>query len=108
MSIRIPYDTMKATAKRAFLQMGLPEDKAEICATVHTNSSADGVESHGMNRIPRFAQYVEKGWVDVNAQPELVKAKGPVEIYDGHLGIGVTNALFCAERAGKLAAVGER
>ncbi|MGI5989057.1 MAG: 3-dehydro-L-gulonate 2-dehydrogenase [Lachnospiraceae bacterium] len=103
MSIRVPYDEMKETVKQAFLKLGLPEDKAEICAEVHTSSSADGVESHGMNRVPRFAQYVEKGWVDVNAEPSLVKQTGAVQIIDGHLGIGVTNALFCADRAVKLA-----
>ena len=37
------------------------EEQAEICAQIHTESSADGVESHGLNRIPRFADYVKKG-----------------------------------------------
>ncbi len=103
MSVRIPYDELKATAKKAFLNLGLSEEKAEICATIHSQSSADGVESHGMNRVPRFAEYVQKGWVDVNAEPELVGKKGAVENYDGHLGIGITNALFCSDRAIALA-----
>ncbi len=103
MSVRIPFDEMKATAKKAFLNLGLSEEKAELCATIHTQSSADGVESHGMNRIPRFAEYVQKGWVDVHAEPELVGSKGACENYDGHLGIGVCNAVFCADRAAELA-----
>ena len=37
------------------------EEQAEICAQIHTESSADGVESHGLNRIPRFTDYVKKG-----------------------------------------------
>ena len=98
MSIKVPFDEMKATVKKAFLCMGLTEEQAEICASVHTASSADGVESHGMNRIPRFADYVKKGWINLKGSPRLVKARGAAENYDGELGIGVINALFCGKR----------
>jgi len=101
----VPFEKLKATAKKAFLNLGLSEEQAETCAHIHASSSADGVESHGMNRIPRFAEYVGKGWIDIHAKPELVKARGAAENYDGHLGIGITNALFCSERAMKLAEV---
>ena len=103
MSIKVPFDEVKSTCKKAFLNIGLSEEKAEICATIHSQSSADGVESHGLNRIPRFAEYVGRGWVDVKAEPELLSAKGAAENYDGHLGIGVTNALMCTDRAIALA-----
>ena len=55
------------------------------------------------NRIPRFVEYVQKGWINLEGKPQLVGAKGAVENYDGQLGIGITNALFCAERAAELA-----
>ena len=103
LSVKVPFDKLKETTKKAFLNLGLPEDKAEVCAQIHCESSADGVESHGMNRIPRFAEYVQKGWIDVNADPELVGSRGAAENYDGHLGIGITNAIFCADRAAELA-----
>lgn len=103
MGIKVQFDVLKDTVKKAFLNMGMPEDKAEICAQIHCESSADGVESHGLNRIPRFATYVGKGWVDLKADPELVGRKGAAENYDGHLGIGITNAIFCGDRAVELA-----
>lgn len=103
MSLKIPYEEMKATVKKAFLNVGLSEGQAEACAMIHAQSSADGVESHGMNRVPRFVEYIQKGWVNLEGRPELVGAKGAVENYDGHLGIGITNALFCADRAMELA-----
>ena len=95
MSVKIPFEELKATAKKAFLNLGLSEEQAETCATIHASSSADGVESHGMNRIPRFAEYVRKGWINIHGMPRLVTAKGACENYDGQLGIGITNALFC-------------
>ena len=103
MSIRVPYDTVRSTVEEAFLKMGLSAEQAAQCAEIHTESSLEGIESHGLNRVPRFAEYVQKGWVDIHAKPELVGAKGAVENYDGHLGIGVLNATFCMDRAVALA-----
>ncbi len=105
MSLYISYDVVKETIKKALLQAGLTEEQAETCATIHAQSSADGVESHGLNRVPRFVDYVRKGWVDPQGKPELTGAKGAVENYDGHLGIGILNGLFCADRAVELARV---
>ncbi len=103
MSLKIPYETVKETIKKALLNAGLTMEQAEVCSTIHTQSSADGVESHGLNRVPRFVEYVQKGWVDPKGKPELIGARGAVENYDGHLGIGITNAMFCADRAMELA-----
>ena len=103
MSIKIPYDTVRETIQQAFLNVGLTEEQAKTCAAIHAQSSADGVESHGLNRVPRFVDYVRRGLIDPKGSPELVRARGAVENYDGHLGIGITNALFCADRAMELA-----
>ena len=99
----VSFEEMKETAKRAFLNLGLNEEQAEICAEVHTSSSADGVESHGMNRIPRFADYMHRGWIDPEGKPELIHKRGAVENYDGHMGIGILNAIFASDRAVELA-----
>ena len=103
MSRNVPFAEVKETIKKALINAGLSEEQAETCAEIHAESSADGVESHGLNRVPRFVEYVQKGWVDPGAKPELIRQRGGVEIYDGHLGIGITNALFAEERAVALA-----
>ena len=105
MRMRIPYDEMRMTVEKAMLRAGVPAEKASVCAEVHTASSADGVESHGLNRVPRFIEYVNTGWIDVNAVPEITASRGAVERIDGHRGIGVTNALFAANRAAELAVI---
>lgn len=103
--MRIPFDVMKAEIKRAMLKAGLTEEQADICAQVHTESSRDGVYSHGLNRVPRFINYVRKGWVDTKAVPTLVKGFGCMENYDGNMGIGILNAKFSMNRAIELAKV---
>ena len=100
---RVPFNEMKATIKQAFLVAGMPEDKAETCARIHTESSRDGVYSHGLNRVERFVEYIGKGWVDVHAEPTLDNNLGAMEIYNGNMGPGILNALFAMNRATEIA-----
>ncbi len=101
---RIAFDEMRDTIARAFTNAGMSEDKALEAARVHAESSRDGVYSHGLNRVPRFVEYLEKGWVDADAEPALVRAMGPMEVYDGQRGPGILNALAATDRALDLAA----
>jgi len=94
---------MKATIKQAFLVAGMPEDRAETCARVHTESSRDGVYSHGLNRVERFVDYIGKQWVDVRASPTLNTSLGAMEVYNGNMGPGILNALFAMDRATEIA-----
>lgn len=102
---RIPFEQMKQTIKQAFLNAGMPEEKADICAQIHTESSCDGVYSHGLNRVERFVDYIGKGWVDVHAEPSLEKSIGNIEIFNGKLGPGILNAWFAMNRATELASI---
>ena len=86
MSIRVDYEDVKKTVKQAFLNLGLTEEQAETCAVIHTQSSADGVESHGLNRIPRFAEYVQKGWINLEDNRSLQVQKGRWRITTDSLG----------------------
>jgi 3-dehydro-L-gulonate 2-dehydrogenase len=99
----VNFHEMKQTIKQAFVNAGLSESQADICAQIHTETSCDGIFSHGLNRVARFVDYVKKGWVDIHAEPKKVKSIGSIEIYDGQRGIGITNSLFAVERAMALA-----
>ena len=100
---RIQFSEMKSTIKQAFLNAGMPEEKAETCARIHTESSRDGVYSHGLNRVERFVEYLNKGWVDAHAEPSLQSGLGTIEIYNGNMGPGILNALFAMNRATEIA-----
>ncbi len=100
---RIPFEEMKATIQSAFVRAEMPADKAETCARIHTESSRDGIYSHGLNRVERFVNYIHKNWVDVFAEPSVETTGGVFEIYNGNLGPGVLNALFAMNRATEIA-----
>ena len=101
--MRLTFDEIKNEIKRVFMKYGLSEEKAETCARIHTESTYDGIYSHGTNRVASFVDYIKKGWVDVHADPSLDREFGAVRIYNGNLGPGILNALYGADRAMELA-----
>ena len=101
---RVPFETVYEVVAEAFVHAGMHEEDARVCARIHAESSCDGIYSHGLNRVPRFVDYLKRGWVDPNARPSIAKKLGVIEIYDGHCGPGILNAFFAADRAMAIAA----
>ena len=95
---------MQQVVAEAFIKAGMNENDAQTCARIHSESSCDGVYSHGLNRVARFVDYIKRGWVDICAKPSLVKKLGVIEIHDGNQGAGILNAFFAADRAMAIAA----
>jgi len=100
---RISFQEMHDTIKSAFLLAGMPEEKADVCARIHTETSRDGIYSHGLNRVERFVEYLNKNWVDANGEPSLEGSLGAMEIFNGNLGPGILNSLFAMDHAIELA-----
>jgi len=101
--IRISFEEMQQVLKKLFLKYNSPEKKAELLAKVHSESTLYGVNSHGINRVAQFIDYVEKGWVNIEAEAEKVENFGNIERWDGNFGSGVVNATKCTNRAIELA-----
>lgn len=101
--MKVKFEEMKNEIKRVLLKVGLSDQKAEVIARIHTESSRDGIYSHGTNRVARFVDYIKKGWVDVNAEPTLEKEFGAIAVLNGNLGPGILNALAATDKAIELA-----
>ncbi|AKM03106.1 3-dehydro-L-gulonate 2-dehydrogenase [Burkholderia pyrrocinia] len=97
--IRIPFEELQGAIYLALLNAGMNEHDAGVCARVHAEATCDGVNSHGINRVARFVDYVRKGWVNLQGAPTPVKRFGAIEILDGNRGPGILNALSVTERA---------
>src|SRR5437879_1923796 len=101
--IRVSFEKMKEEITRVLLKKGFSLERAEECALLFTEASLDGVYSHGLNRVPRFIDYIEKGLVNIHAEPNKIDGIGLLERYDGNLGPGNLNANFCMNRAIEIA-----
>src|SRR4051794_29794399 len=101
--LRIPFEDLLRALTAALKNLGLAPDRAEACARLFAETTRDGVYTHGINRFPRFAAYIQTGAVDPKAAPTLVSAFGALERWDGHRGPGNLAAWHSMERAIALA-----
>lgn len=101
--LKFPQEVIEEVLVQILKEYHFSDAKAQLIAKVHTESSRDGVYSHGLNRFPLFIEYVEKGLIDIAAEPEKIASFRTLERWDGQLGPGVSNAHQCMERAISLA-----
>lgn len=96
---RLPSDKIYQTLNQLFLQYGFSPDNAHILAQTFTHSSLDGIASHGLNRVPRFIDYIEKQKINIHATAQKIEGLGSIERWDGQFGAGILNATNCTRRA---------
>jgi 3-dehydro-L-gulonate 2-dehydrogenase len=101
--LRVSYQELFESLERALVKLGLEADRARLCARLFTETTCDGVYSHGLSRFARLVAMIRNGSVDVQARPELVASSGAVERWDGKLGVGNLNAFQSMDRALALA-----
>lgn len=101
--IKVSSEEMKLVLTKLFLKYSFSKVQAETLAKIHTESTIDGIYSHGINRVPVFIDYINKGLIDIDAIAGKVTSMGSIERWDGNLGSGILNALKCTDRAIDLA-----
>ena len=101
--MRLDYSEIEPVLKTILLKQGFTADRAGLCAQLITETSLDGVYSHGVNRFLLFIEHVQKGIVKPNNDPSLVGSLNNFENWDGNLGPGNLNAWFCMDRTIRLA-----
>ena len=94
---------MQQVLANLFQSYSFPEEHAQLLAKIHTESTLDGVNSHGINRVPKFLKYVSQGLVKIDSAAEKVAEMGSMERWDGNLASGILNATQCTDRAIALA-----
>jgi 3-dehydro-L-gulonate 2-dehydrogenase len=100
---RISFEDLKAEFKRVLINKGCDEATADLSAQLMTETSCDGVYSHGVNRFARVVEYIDKGYIDLKAKPTKVEGMGAFERWNGNLGLGNVNAKLAMDRAIELA-----
>jgi len=101
--IRLDYSEIEPVLESALLKHGFSSDRASLCASLFTETSLDGVYSHGLNRFPLFLQMVEEGIVKPGNEPSVIHSLNNFETWDGNLGPGNLNAWAGMDRAIQLA-----
>jgi len=100
--IRVPFEELRARVERTLLGLGVGQRSA-LAAQLIADTDRDGVRTHGIARIPRFADMVKLGRIDPCAEPERVASFGAMERWTGHRGPGNLAAHAAMARAMELA-----
>jgi 3-dehydro-L-gulonate 2-dehydrogenase len=96
---RIPFDDVLAQLDAVLRKLGFSPDRAHAGARLFTETTCDGVYTHGINRFPRYVATIRNGSVLVDAEPKLLAAHGALERWDGRRGPGNLNAFASMDRA---------
>jgi 3-dehydro-L-gulonate 2-dehydrogenase len=102
--IRVPFEELRANIERVLQALGLGE-RAALAAQLIAETDRDGVRTHGIARVPRFAEMVRLGRIDPRAEPERVASFGAMERWRGNRGPGNLAARAAMSRAMELARV---
>lgn len=100
---RIALDELRERIEAVLLGLGLPAERAALGARLTAETDRDGVKTHGIARLPRFAAQVRAGFIVPAAEPTCVANFGAVERWSGHRGPGNLAAYAAMQRAMQLA-----
>jgi LDH2 family malate/lactate/ureidoglycolate dehydrogenase len=93
-----------ALGSAIFEALGAPADIAHQVSASLVDANLSGHDSHGVQRIPRYAAAIRRGTLVPAARPTLVHDAGPIASVSGHGGFGQ----LAARAATELAAVRAR
>ena len=85
--MKIPYEQMQDVLYILFLNYKFTDEKARLLVNVFTENTLSGVNSHGINRVPLFISYLEKGLVNVEGETEKVETFGSIKRWDRNFGL---------------------
>lgn len=100
--LRVPFADLAATLTAILRRTGFTPERAEHCARLFAETSRDAIDTHGLERFPRFLAMIRNGAVDIHASPKIVHAAGAIERWDGQRGPGNLNAWASMTRAMEL------
>ncbi len=101
--MHLPMDDLQPRLCTVLAALGLSTERAALAAQMIAETDRDGVRTHGIARLPRFAEMVRLGRIDPRAEPERVLAAGALERWTGHRGPGNLAAQAMTARALELA-----
>jgi LDH2 family malate/lactate/ureidoglycolate dehydrogenase len=96
-ALHVPAADMLAIGCALLERTGAPPQHARIVMEHLVTSSAMGLHSHGVMRIPQYLAEIESGVIDPGAKPEIVETRPSRLTVDGRRGFGQVVGMLMAE-----------
>ena len=101
--MRLHFEEVTEQLEKTLLKYDCPPKRARQVAAVMAENSLEGTYTHGINRFAWLINTIKLGLCNPASEISPIAAYGAIENYDGNRGIGVSNAIFCIDRAIELA-----
>ncbi len=85
---RIGYDALTPFLSNIFQELGMTAGNAEICADDIVLTNLWGIDSHGVLRLPIYAQRLRTNVIKGNPRVRVLTEGGAIRILDGDNGMG--------------------
>ncbi len=99
----LSYSETEMFCRKVFESYGFSAEQSVKITNVLLDADLSGIESHGIQRLVRYHQEIEKGYVKLDAKPEILKETPLSATVDGHDFMGQLLATDCMELAIKKA-----
>lgn len=101
---RFRPEDLKGYAEALLGAAGYAPEHAERTADILVWANARGAESHGVLRIPRYAEMVETGLIDPKAVPSVVSREGAIAVVEAARAPGPAGMVAAMDTAIDIAA----
>ena len=96
---RFRPDDLRAYAAGLLTGAGFAPDHAARSADILVWANARGADSHGVLRIPRYAEMVEQGTINPTATPRITQREGAVAVLDADRAPGPSAMVAAMDQA---------
>jgi len=84
----VPHIELTQFIAAALVAMKMPRDRAEVTAGLMVRTDLRGVDSHGIDMLPRYHGLWRQGFIVMEADPVLARDAAATALYDGAKGLG--------------------
>ena len=87
-AVVVPDTRLAEFLVQALTAMKMPLERARITADLMVRTDLRGVDSHGIDMLPRYHELWREGFVVMEADPVLARDTMATAVYDGAKGLG--------------------
>ncbi|MDX6751496.1 Ldh family oxidoreductase [Geminicoccaceae bacterium 1502E] len=87
-AVSVDAGKLVAFATEVFVRAGCPAEEAAIVAEHLVDANLCGHDSHGIVRLARYVDWLDRGWLVAGAEPEIVTDAGAILVMDARQGFG--------------------
>jgi LDH2 family malate/lactate/ureidoglycolate dehydrogenase len=102
-ALRFRVETLERFVTDLLMGLELPETDAALVAQALVRANLEGVETHGLGRLPNYVARLRKGLVNPKPQMRLVHQNGATALLDADNGMGQVAAATAMREAIRLA-----